>query len=764
MSKSLDQGLTSRERQVALLVRDGLTDREIAERLFIGRRTAEWHVKQIFNKLGFNSRAQLAAWVAHDEASGATTEPSKDQRHNLPFQLTTFVGRVDEVAEIQRLLATKRLVTLTAVGGAGKTRLALEVATRSLDGYPDGTWLVDLTPIRDDDLVSRVFGSTLRVHERARQPIAQTLIQHLRGKRLLLVVDNCEHVIQGCARLIDPILRSCVDITFLATSRESLRIGGETVRRVAPLAVPDHAAQIDLDDLAQCEAVSLFLDRAKSAAPGFEMSVENAPSIAELCRRLDGIPLAIELAAARAGLMSPNQILSRMQDRFQLLTSGSRAGPERHRTLKAAIDWSHDLLSEQERTLFRRLSVFAGSFSVEAVEEVCSSDDLDAGAIIGLLGSLVDKSLVIGIDHGTAPIRFRMLDTLHEYGRERLAEGGEVERIQERHCEFFVSIAAEAAPNLRSHEQRAWHQRLGDDISNLRAALAWSRSRAIMAHVQLATTLTDFWYVHGLVQEGEAWIDGALAAYPVRDQLRARALEHGGHLFFWRADLEGYSSRCHEFLDIYQELGDQMGIGRGLARVGEVAEWRGDLEKAHSCYERALVLSKQTGDTGYVGVTLRNLGRLAMREGDHALACSYLDESVSWNEVLGDQLQKCWATAYLGLNAVDSGDLVVARSHLKQSVAIGQAIDSPIALATSLMYFAVLAAAQQDPIRALRLAGASEALAEFAGAAPIRLTRPMVEPWLDRSRRTAGPERSAALREEGRAMSRQRAVEYALKG
>src|SRR5450759_342826 len=331
MDKNLDQGLTSRERQVALLVRDGLTDREIAERLFIARRTAEWHVKQILNKLGFNSRAQVAAWVAHDQAVDLRADSSDEYRHNLPLQLTTFVGRASELFAIERLLATKRLVTLTATGGAGKTRLALELATRTLNVYSDGAWFVDLTPVKDGQLVSRVFGSTLGVHERPRQAMAYTLREHLRSRRLLLVVDNCEHVIEDCAALIDSILRSCPGITFLATSRETLRVSGETVWRVAPLAVPDPAATIDLDELARCEAVALFQDRAQLVAPGFALSAENAPTVAELCRRLDGIPLAIELAAARVGSMSPDQILNRLQDRFGFLTGGVRAGPARHR-------------------------------------------------------------------------------------------------------------------------------------------------------------------------------------------------------------------------------------------------------------------------------------------------------------------------------------------------------------------------------------------------------------------------------------------------
>src|SRR5258708_10077332 len=315
--------------QVARLVRSGLTDREIARRLFITRRTAEWHVKQILNKLGFNSRSQVAAWVAHDEAVGSMTAPSNGRRHNLPLQLTTFVGRGNELAELQRLLAAKRFVTLTAVGGAGKTRLALEVANRALHAYPDGAWLVDLTQIKDGYPVARVFWSTLGVHERARQPIADTLLEHLRGRQMLLVIDNCEHVIADCAGLVDAILRFCSGVTVLATSREPLRVNGETVWRVASLAVPDAEAVIDLNDLVRYEAAGFLLDRPQLAAPGLYRYAHNASTIAQLCRRLDGVPLAIELAAAYACLMSPDQLLNRPQNRFGFLSVASSPSPAR---------------------------------------------------------------------------------------------------------------------------------------------------------------------------------------------------------------------------------------------------------------------------------------------------------------------------------------------------------------------------------------------------------------------------------------------------
>jgi predicted ATPase/DNA-binding CsgD family transcriptional regulator len=763
MSRRLELGLTPRELQVARLVKAGLTDREIAERLFITRRTAEWHVKQILNKLGFNSRSQVAAWVAHDEAVGTTADSSRGHRHNLPLQLTTFVGRANELVEIQRLLTEKRFVTLTAVGGAGKTRLALELANRALDAYPDGAWLVDLTSIKDGHLVARAFGSALGVHERPREPVAETLLEHLRRRQLLLVVDNCEHVIEDAAGLVDTILRSCEGITLLATSREPLRISGETVWRLVPLAIIDAATPIQLPELAHCEAVDLFLDRSQLAAPGFEMTAENASAIAQLCARLDGIPLAIELAAARSRFMSATQILARLEDRFTFLSGGSRAGPTRHRSLQATLDWSHELLSDSERRLFRRLSLFAGGFSLDAVERVCCGEDLDVVGVADLLGSLVDKSLVIAAGTFSEPMRFRMLETLQQYARERLIESDEMESVNRRHCEFFVWLAEQAAPNLEGREQHAWHQRLAQDIGNLRSALQWSSDREPEANLRLSTALTYFWYIHGLVQEGDSWLRGALSNHAVRDELRAQALEHSGQFCYWRNDIFAASACWRECLELYRELSDRKGVGRALGWVAQALEWQGDYVKAHAYLNSALAIADETGDTIYYAHGLRHLGRLAMKEGDHDLARVHLEQSVAILERVGDQWRLIWALGYLGLNAIESGSFNPARSYLERALAIARALELTIPLATVLMYFATLAAAQSHPVRALQLAGASESLATSAGAVPMRLTRATVERWLDKSRRELGLRRSAVYFADGSAMSRERAIEFALK-
>ncbi|HEX6509642.1 MAG TPA: LuxR C-terminal-related transcriptional regulator [Chloroflexota bacterium] len=764
MSKNLDQGLTARERQVAALVRDGLTDREIAERLFIARRTAEWHVKQIFNKLGFSSRAQVAAWVAHEQALHSGVASPDEHRHNLPLQLTTFVGRATELLELERLLETKRLVTLTATSGAGKTRLALEVATRALDAYSDGAWFVDLTPIKDGQLVARAFGTALGVHEQPREPIDRRLMEHLRTRRTLLVVDNCEHVIDDCAALVNAILQSCPGVTVLATSREALRVSGETVRRVGPLAVPDPAARIDLDELARSEAVGLFLDRAKSVAPGFEIGVENAPPIAELCRRLDGIPLAIELAAARASLMSPEQMLSRLEDRFGLLTGGARTGPARHRSLLAALAWSDDLLSDNERVLFRRLAVFVGSFSLEAAEQICSLDDLEGRHVADLLASLVDKSLVVTVDPFAGPIRFRLLETIREYGWMGLQQSGDVDRLSQRHCEFFVSFTAEAFAKIRTAEQYVWRNRVVEELSNIRSAFYWALDHASQAALQLAWALNDFWVIHGMFLEGESWFDRALNRYKRRDDVRARGLAEGGWLAWHQDDLAGATVRWNECLDIYRELGDVRGIGQALVLTGNLAVWRGDLSPARELYEQGLALSRQADDAFWIAGALRFLGQLDLREQDAERARVHLEESLAWNDRIGEPRWRSYTLLPLALCAIDQGDWAAARSNLEGYAAIARQLEFMYGEITALAGFAALAAAQSDPGRALRLVGASQLLSESIGIGPFRFNRAPVERWVETSRRQLSPEQTAAFLAEGRAMSKEQALEYALEG
>ncbi|HZT40750.1 MAG TPA: adenylate/guanylate cyclase domain-containing protein, partial [Chthonomonadaceae bacterium] len=393
---------------------------------------------------------------------------SPDLPNNLPLHITSFIGREQEMAEVKNLLAGTRLLTLVGLGGAGKTRLALAIGAEVLEEYPDGVWLVELAPLSEPGLVPPAVASTLNLQEEPGRALLQTLTTALKCRRMLLVLDNCEHLLSACATFADTLLRACPQVKILATSREVLGIAGETVYRVPPLALPDPDRLPSIELLMQFEAVRLFLDRATAVSTAFSITSENASAVARLCCQLDGLPLAIELAAARVRAMPVEQVASRLDDRFRLLTGGSRTALPRQQTLRALIDWSYDLLDESEKCLLRRLSVFTGGWTLEAAEAVCGADGED---VLDLLTSLVDKSLVVYEEQGDQG-RYRMLETVRQYGRERLADTDpEAASVGQLHAEYYLSLAEQAAAQLLGPEQQRWLARLEREQDNLRAVL-----------------------------------------------------------------------------------------------------------------------------------------------------------------------------------------------------------------------------------------------------------------------------------------------------
>jgi non-specific serine/threonine protein kinase len=395
---------------------------------------------------------------------------------NLPISLTSFIGREREIAEVTRLLAgppsESRLLTLTGAGGCGKTRLALRVAGEALGDFPDGVWLVELAALADPALVAGAVAMAVGVREVPGRALTESLVDHLRDRTLLLILDNCEHLVAAAAGLADVLLRSCPRLRVLATSREPLGSAGETIWRVPSLTLPPLSAADAplLEPLTRYEAVRLFVERARAAVPAFAPSAENAPALVEICRRLDGIPLAIELAAARVRVFSAAQIAARLDDRFRLLTAGPRTALPRQQTLRATVDWSYDLLAEPERALLRRLSVFAGGWTFEAAEAVAAGDGIQTHAVLDLMAQLVDKSLVIAEEQRGA-VRYRLLETIRAYARDRLLEAGEAERTRDRHLAYFLGLAEEAEPRLRGAEERVTLDRLEAEHANLQAAL-----------------------------------------------------------------------------------------------------------------------------------------------------------------------------------------------------------------------------------------------------------------------------------------------------
>jgi predicted ATPase/class 3 adenylate cyclase len=480
--------------------------------------------------------------------------------NNLPLQLTSFVGREREQAEVRRLLTTARLVTLTGTGGCGKTRLALQVGAELADAFADGVWFVDLAPLADPALVPQTVAAVLGVHEVAGRPLLQTVADHLRGRELLLILDNCEHLLDACAQLADALLRACPRLRILATSRELLGVAGESAWRVPSLTLPDARQPPAAASLTQYEAVRLFIERAVAALPTFAVTNQNAPAVAQLCWRLDGIPLAIELAAARVRMLTVEQIAARLDDRFRLLTGGSRTALRRQQTLQAAIDWSYQLLSEEERLLLQRLAVFAGGWTLEAAEAVGVGASIEGADVLDLLGALVDKSLVVAEGQG-AHERYRLLETIRQYAGEKLLEAGEVGPIRDQHRDWYVGLAARAEPELTGPGEEEWLGRLEVEHDNLRAALAWSLEGDPGVGLRLAASLGGFWARHGHLVEGRRWLEAFLTRAPAPDdpeeqRVRARALRRAGILASDQQDRAAARTFLAESLILFRALGD----------------------------------------------------------------------------------------------------------------------------------------------------------------------------------------------------------------
>ena len=611
--------------------------------------------------------------------------------NNLPVQLTSFIGREKEMNEVKRLLGTTHLLTLTGTGGTGKTRLSMQVAADLLDQFPDGVWLIELATLEDADQVATAIAAPLQVRDEPGQPLLLTLTNFLRAKKLMLILDNCEHLIAECARIADALLRACPGLQILASSREPLGIAGERTWPVPSLSIPESwreevRGSDAAERLTQYEAVRLFIDRAMAVRPGFRVTNENAPFVAEICWRLDGIPLAIELAAARIRVLSIDQIASRLNDQFRLLTGGSRTALPRQQTLRALIDWSYDLLSEQERILLRRLSAFAGGRTLEAVEAVCSDEKLPDFEVIDILTTLVDKSLVtVEKSPGKEP-RYTFLESVWNYAREKLAEAGESDLLRTRHLEYFLRIAEEAAPNLLERDQFAWSERLRPEFYNFRYALDASLEVAELAPkgLRLATALGRFWEVRSLLVEGAELLAGLLvhAANQERTADRAAGLAVAGRLAWISDRMEEGAAYTSEALDIYRELGDEECIamvglesafyrfdqfdfegGKTLLRESEAIADRLASKRllAHvrrfqsveatielkypeslACAEASLALFREIGDVWYCGIIQWGVGITATYLGDFVKARASFRECLEGSWSVGNR----WAVAY----------------------------------------------------------------------------------------------------------------------
>ena len=594
--------------------------------------------------------------------------------NNLPRQLSSFVGRGDELSAAELRLGSATLLTLTGPGGVGKTRLALEVGTRLADTFPDGVWLVELAAVTDEELVDEAVASALRLKPRPGTEMLETLLEWLADRRLLLVLDNCEHVIEPVTGLAHEVMRRCPEVQILATSREALGIAGESLMAVPSMSVPPtEPSSQTVAAVVACDAVRLFVDRARAVLSGFELTDANAEAVAQICLRLDGIPLAVELAAARVRSLPPQQIAARLDDRFRLLTGGSRTALPRHRTLRAAMDWSFDLLNDGQRLLLSRLSVFVGSFSLEAAEAVCGDALVPARDIVDLLGDLVDRSLLLTEPSG-GEARYRLLETVRDYAQERLVESEGAATTYGRHRDWFVRLVDLGRAGFFSGPiQPQWVERFAADHDNLRAALRWAEEDpdGADAELELVSGLWRFWEIRGDLAEGSAWLQRALAR--VADEVsprRARALTGAGVLAAQRGDLSAAAGFHEASLAVNRQLGDPLAIAAACSNCASLAIEHGEPARALELYTEGVGLAREGGDLQGAAFTLINLADLTARLGDDAEADRRYAESLAIFERFGDRWGVAHATTRLALAARRRGDVPMARSRYEEALAI----------------------------------------------------------------------------------------------
>ncbi|HEX5849247.1 MAG TPA: LuxR C-terminal-related transcriptional regulator [Rubrobacter sp.] len=686
-------------------------------------------------------------------------------RDNLPLQLTSFVGREREMAEVATMLQEHRLLTLTGPGGSGKTRLALAVASRAVEGYSDGVWLAELAPLSDPDLVPQAVASVLDVREVSGTLLVDSLRTQIGSREILLILDNCEHVIDACASLAEGLLGHCQNLRILATSREVLGIVGETLFAVPPLSLPDPRRLPSPESLTSYEAARLFVERARAVRPDFELTGDNAMAVAQICYRLDGIPLAIELAAARVRVLSVGQISTRLDESFRFLTVSGRTALARQRTLAATIDWSHELLSEREKVLFRRLSVFAGGWTLEAAEAVCNGEGVEREDVLDLLASLVDKSLVL-VEKREAAIRYRLLETVRQYGWELLKESGEVPATQHAHGRYFLQLAEESEPELRGGQQGRWIEYL-DEHDNFRAAISWSLEHGEAGlGLRLAASLGEFWYLSGHLEEGRRWLEAALAQGGGEPEaVRVKALTWAGAMRWItrdQADYERLVDNGEEALALSRELGNQSDVALALQTLSYAESQRNHLERASRLAEQAIELQRASADTGGIARSLPVLGFVALGRHDHERAVVIFEESIVLAREARDNFAIAvnliqGALAYSGV-----GDHARASTLCHEGIRLTWELEMMPLVSGLLNVSAVLASVRGQPTEAARLWGAAESLRESLNISLAPIERSYYDPPIEAARLRVDGATWAAARAEGRAMSTEQAVEHAL--
>lgn len=714
--------LSKREKEILGLICEGLSNHEIAQRLFLSENTIKWYNKQIYSKLGVNSRTQAISIARYSSQVTSTSLTDQDEihpQHNLPIQLTSFFGREYEIVRIKELLSPinqpknsdeshsrVRLLTLTGPGGVGKTRLAIKVGYGLVELYPNGTWLVELASLANPELVPLTIMTIFSLPEDSKRTPVMVLADYFRGKSALLILDNCEHLIDACARLVDELLKQCPQLRVITTSREALGIEGEMVLSVPTLSLPP-TGKSTIESINKSEAVRLFLDRATMAGPDFTVTEESMKAVAQVCRRIDGIALAIELVAPRVRLLQIDQIAKRLDDAFQLLTGGSRITLPRQQTMRATIDWSYYLLSDSERLLFRRLAVFSGGARLEALEDICSDNGLEKRKVLDHLRQLVDKSLVMVERVQDQEPRYYLLEIIHQYALEKLNESGDAEAVQERHARWYAGLAEITEPYIHGHGQIEWLERLEQEQDNFRATLNWCLTHDIELGLRTASVLAWFWQVRGHTAEGYQQLKKLLDIESPPTWIRAKALAWTSMLYYFTAYYEiqesyiatslamsrelGYVEGealsnlfkavldlmrndyddglwdCERCLALFTQVANKWGQLQALIRLGDVHLAKENYDEAQVDFQKSLVLSRDIGDIDGISFSLFELGNIAFIRADFKQAKAYYQESIPLARALKNMTSLSWMHVHLSYTTIKMGEFALGKVLLEKT-------------------------------------------------------------------------------------------------
>ncbi len=757
---------SKREIEILRLIVEGLSNREISQQLALSPETVKWYNKQLFSKLGVTSRTRASAAAAEygllKEPEASESEPGSARRSNLPAQVTSYVGRTREIAEVKQLLKSSRLVVLTGAGGTGKTRLALQVAGELQGHYREDVWLAELATISQPDLVADAISRVFELNIPGDAPLVDVLKRFLSPKHLLLLLDNFEHLL-GAAPLVGELLAAAPQLTVLATSRERLHVYGEQEYSVQPLQLPDLGPASPVERLIDNEAVDLFIQRARAAHPLLKLDGYQLSAIARICIRVDGLPLAIELAASQAKIYPPSVLAERLEGSLQALPSGPRNVPARQRTLRATLEWSHQLLQEDEQTLFARLSVFQGGATLEGIDRVCRQG-LQTSTIQAL-ASLVEKNLVLTREPRDTELRFAMLETIHEYATDRLVARGEVDSTRRRHASYYADLADQAGHEFRGLRNQYWFPRLRAENDNLRSALGWSLQggEAILA-VRMAAALRDHWHYNGLAAEGLRWVELALErSVDIAPTVRAGALATAGDLSYTHNDLERARNLHEQALAIYQEAGDERQAAwckasASMTYIRTPDEIRQGLALAHEALDKL----RDLGDRPGTAWALNLLGELARVEGDFAAAKRYYEECLDVVKETGERNREAMQYENLGIIAYHEGDFELAQDLIKQGLTLFRQLGTGYGLATVLGSLAGPVAALGRPRRAAQLLGAADTHLESIGIDQQPADQPEIRLFLEAVRRGLSEDDFQSAWQAGQRMTIQEAVSYAL--